>query len=86
MSKIQQLRNKIDKIDTDIIKKLSERKNISIKIGQLKSQSDIGIKDNKREKELILNYEKLSCEYQLQLNFVKKLFKLIISNSRALQK
>lgn len=86
MLTIKQLRDKIDKIDADIIKKLSQRKSLSIKIGKIKSKLDIRVVDNKREKQLMRYYEKLCSEFNLQSSFVKKLFEIIISNSKELQK
>ena len=86
MLTIKQLRDKIDKIDTDIIKKISQRRVLSIKIGKIKSKIDKKVIDKKREEKLILRYEKLCLEYKLQSSFVKKIFKIIIANSRGLQK
>lgn len=86
MKTIKQLRDDIDKIDADIIKKLSQRKIISEKIGKQKVKLNKKITDNKREEKIFLRYEKLSAKYNLQATFVKKLFKLIIVNSRQLQK
>lgn len=86
MITIQKLRYKIDKIDADIIKKLSQRKNLSIQIGHIKSQCAKQVIDNKREEKMFIHFEKLCSEYQLHPSFIKKLFKIIISNSRKLQK
>jgi chorismate mutase len=86
MLTIKKLRAKIDKIDADIIKKLSQRKTLSVKIGKLKSSFDGKIIDREREKKLIIRYEKLCAEYQLQPALVKKLFKIILADSRKLQK
>lgn len=86
MLTIKQLRGKIDKIDADIIKKLSRRKVLSIKIGKIKSKLKTKVVDNKREEQLMRYYEKLCSEFNLQPSFVKKLFKIIISNSKELQK
>ena len=83
---IKQLREKIDKIDADIIKKLSQRKKLALKIGKLKSKSEKSVIDKKREQQLINYYKKLCVKYNLQPQFVLKIFKLIIVNSRKLQK
>ncbi len=83
---IKQLRDKIDKIDADIINKLSQRKNLSLKIGKIKSKNEESVIDKKREQQLINYYEKLCAKYKLQPKFVQKIFKLIIVNSRKLQK
>jgi chorismate mutase len=42
--------------------------------------------DKRREKQLMLRYKKLCHQYELSPIFIKKLFKLIIANSRRLQK
>ena len=83
---IKQLRDKIDKIDAGIIKKLAQRKALSLKTGKLKAKSDKKVLDVQREAALMLRYEKLCAEYQLDAIFVKKIFKIIITNSRTLQK
>lgn len=86
MATISELRKKINKIDESIIKKLSARKKFAIKIGKIKEKLKIKVTDNKREKELMQFYKKLSNEHELQPEFIKKLFKMIIANSRKLQK
>lgn len=85
MTTIEELRIKINELDESIIKKLSERKQIAIEIGKIKSSQDIDVTDNKREEELMRFYEKLADQHQLQPEFVKKLFTIIIANSRGLQ-
>lgn len=82
---INKLREKIDKIDSSIIKKLSQRSILSVKIGKMKSKMGRKVKDNKREEKLMQYYEKLCAQHHLHPLFVKKLFKLIIANSRDLQ-
>lgn len=86
MLTIKQLRKKIDAIDLAIIKKLSARQKISIKIGKIKNQSRKKVIDDKREIKLMHLYEKLSNKYQLQEDFIKRLFKIIITHSRKAQK
>jgi chorismate mutase len=83
---IKQLRKKIDAIDASIIKKLSARQKLSIKIGKLKNKSGNKIIDAKREVQLMHMYETLSNKYQLQEDYIKRLFKIIISTSRKVQK
>lgn len=86
MQTIKQLRDKINKIDADIVKKLAQRKALSIKIGKAKAKSNLKIIDIKREKLLNDRYDKLSSKHQLQSLFIKKIFKIIVKNSRGLQK
>lgn len=86
MLTIKQLRKKIDEIDSSIIKKLSARQKLSIKIGQLKNKTGHKVIDVKREIKLMHLYETLCNKYQLQEDFVKRIFKIIINNSRKMQK
>lgn len=85
MQMIQQLRDEIDKIDEEIIKNLARRKELSMEIGKIKALSSQNVYDPEREKNQFLNYHHLCETYQLQFEFIKVLFELIISNSRTLQ-
>lgn len=86
MSTIKQLRTKIDKIDANIIKKLSERQKASVQIGQLKAKQGKTVLNKQREKELLLYHKKLCIQHHVQPELVRKLFKIIMANSRKLQK
>ncbi len=86
MLTIKQLRKKIDAIDSSIIKKLSDRQKLSIKIGKLKNKTGNKVLDVKREMKLMRLYESLSHKYQVQENYIKRLFKIIIHHSRKIQK
>jgi chorismate mutase/prephenate dehydratase len=83
---INQLRKKIDKLDEEIIFNLSKRKSLSMQIGKIKAEMGANILDKKREKRMMAHYVKLAKKYQLQTTFIKQLFKLIIAQSRKLQK
>jgi chorismate mutase len=86
MENLKTLREKIDKIDAEIIKKLAVRQKISLKIGLLKSISEKQIKDPVREKKQKQQYEQLCAVCKIDFHFVNKVFKLILSHSRNLQK
>lgn len=86
MANIKDLRNKIDKLDHAIIKKIAQRNALVIKIGKIKNQINSKVLDTKREEQLIARYKKLSLTYGVKADFIKRLFKMIIANSRQLQK
>lgn len=86
MQTIKRLRSQIDRIDENIIKNLAKREKMVIRIGQLKSKSSKKIIDTDREHYLMHLYEKLSLAYALKPSYVKRLFKIIITNSRKLQR
>ncbi len=83
---LQELRKKIEKIDTIIIENLANRKEISIQIGKLKNEIGKEVYDSDREKQLMLYYEQLSKRYNINPEYIQNIFKVIISNSRMVQK
>ncbi len=86
MENLQLLREKIDKIDGAIIKKLAMRQKLSKKIGLIKTESGKPVRDRAREKFQKQQYEKLCSLYQIDSSFVTHLFAEIIEHSRGLQK
>lgn len=76
-------RKKIDKIDKEIISLLRKRLNYARKIGVYKKKYGIKIIDRKREKEVLQDRVKKSG---LSKDFIRKLFSLIIKESREVQK
>ncbi len=83
VKEIINLRKKINKLDSKLIKILEKRFEVCKKIGKYKSKRGILILDKKREKEIIKNL----CEKtNLSRDFVKKLLCLILGESKKLQK
>jgi len=83
--KINQYRNKIDKIDRLILEKLSERMDMARLIGKIKTESGLVIYDREREKEMNDLRQRLAKELRLDGGLVEKIFKLIISESKKVQ-
>lgn len=86
MQTLVTLRAQIDEIDSDIIEKLAIRQQLSREIGEIKLNLGMEIIDRPREKELYALYENLSVQYNLDPEFVKTLFKVIIDYCREAQK
>lgn len=86
METLEQLREKIDQIDTTIIEKLAERQRLCKEIGLIKRQINREVVDYGREDQLIQRYEQLCMQYDLDPVFVKELFEMVIRYSRGLQK
>ena len=85
MLTIDELREEIKLIDAVIIEKLAARKDISIKIGELKLKEHRNIVDLSQEKALANFHEKTAEKLMLPQNYVKKIFKIIIEYSRTVQ-
>lgn len=84
--KLKPFRQQVTKIDAEILEKLGERFALARKIGQLKRRTGRGILDRQREKQLNKTYRLLSFKNRLNPNFAKKLFFLILNESKKLQK
>lgn len=81
MDKIVKLRNRIDEIDNEIMKLLSERYEISDEIGAIKSNSKVQILDQKRESYVLNKTKKHSHSPQLEL-----VYRTIMSESKNIQR
>lgn len=84
MEKIKVLRDKIDEIDDEIVKLLSDRTACSEAIGKVKKSLSAPVADLKREEEIInrLTLNKKESEAEL----IKDVYKLIFDYSKNLQK
>lgn len=85
MQKLNDLRQKINLIDKQIVSLLAERKEISIEIGMFKKEHGLPVLDSTRENELLQEYEMLAKKSALDPAFVKTIFKLIHDKSKELQ-
>lgn len=83
---IKFLRNQIDEVDNQILQTLSRRFKTAKKIGQLKVKNNLSVEDSDRETRLMEKIRDKSIEYKLSSDFTRRLFKLILDESKRLQK
>lgn len=81
MATIDELRVKIDQIDTEIMNLLDQRYALSTKIGEIKQSSKTAILDSKREDDIINKISKYSHYPQ-----IKQVYQTIMKESKALQR
>jgi monofunctional chorismate mutase len=72
---IEEMREKIDRIDLRIVNLLEERVDLVKKIGESKRKHNLPISDPKREQEVLI---KVSSSTKLEQGFIKKIFGSII--------
>ena len=82
---MEEHRKKINKVDSEIIKLLAKRRNLSREIIRLKNESQSTIRDKAREKELLTQLVELGKKEGLDSDFVTKVFHEIIDDSVKLQ-
>lgn len=83
MDELNNLRKKVDKLDSELLNILKRRLILSKEISRFKRKNGLKILDKKREKEVLQNKIKKSS---LNGRFVKELFSLILCESRRIQK
>jgi len=83
--KIVDLRENINFIDSEIINLLIKRNNLSREIGEIKKVNNLPIRDEKREEEMLRWVNEISEAKGLNVDFIKKIFLLILEESNRIQ-
>jgi chorismate mutase len=81
LSKLEDLRDKIDKLDTEVINTLAERMKIAEDIGRYKKEKNITILQSGRWDEIVKNRLKQGTDKNLTKDFVLKLFEIVHQES-----
>ncbi len=83
---IIELRAAIDRLDASIIRSVALRMAVSRKIGTIKKRENIKIKDPKREKELKKFHQALAKKHGITYKTLRKIFDLVMEESKSIQK
>lgn len=83
--KIIDLREKINFIDNEIINLLTKRNELSKEIGEIKKINNLPIRDEKREEEMLSWVNEISENKGLNVDYIKKIFQLILQESNRIQ-
>jgi|GEM_PF-458904 len=82
---LNELRLKLNQIDEDLIKLISNRRQLVKEVIKVKKNNNLEIVDRKREQELINKNIELGKKYNLKPEFIAELFSNIIFDSISLQ-
>jgi chorismate mutase len=85
LENINQLRKKIDKVDEQILRLLSERVKTCESIGSVKKEHGISIKDACRENEVYAHVKEKSVELALNPMQVESVYRQIIDMCNSAQ-
>jgi chorismate mutase len=80
------LRQKIDKIDDGLLSLLKDRIELMEKIGKIKKQNSLSIRDKKREKQKIEIIEQKASSLKLPQQLIKKIWTLLFTHSEEIEK
>ena len=85
LSKLHDLRDLIDELDSEIIEKIAGRMEVARKIGQYKDQNNMAILQLDRFKEILRTRTETGLRNQLTPDFILRLYSLIHEESIAQQ-
>jgi chorismate mutase / prephenate dehydrogenase len=80
--KLNNMRNKIDRLDNKLIKLLSKRLRLSKRFIQSKLKNNLPLKDVKREKYILDKNKKLAKKLKLDPKFIEDISKKILNESK----
>ena len=83
--KIDSIRKKIDKLDTQLLYLLNQRAEQVIEMGKIKCQMDLKVFDPKRERDIFVNMTEKNPG-PLQVDAIVRIFERIIDESRRLER
>ncbi|GAU08451.1 prephenate dehydratase [Desulfoplanes formicivorans] len=78
------LRHQIDEVDSQLLQLLNKRAALSLEVGTIKAKGKFPILNPKREKDLVLNLERLNTG-PLPNEHLRRIYREIMSSSRRLQ-
>jgi chorismate mutase len=78
---LEELRDKIDKLDEDILNKISDRMEIAREIGKYKKQNKITILQVERWNEILRTRLQFGLDHELTREFILKMYELIHDES-----
>jgi chorismate mutase len=82
---IQTLRKRVDEIDDQIIKALSERVKVCRAIGEAKKKQGLPIRDQSRENEVYVRVKEKAAKFQLDSAQIEALYREIVNMCSAVQ-
>jgi chorismate mutase len=83
---IQTLRKRVDEIDDQILKILSERVKVCRQIGECKKQQGLPVRDQSREKEVYAKVKEKASKFELEPARIEALFREIVNMCSDVQK
>lgn len=78
---MDKIRKQIQSVDAKIIALISKRMNLSKKLGEIKKEKKLPIRNKEREKLLFEEWQEIAVIYNVSPVLVKKLWKLILTES-----
>lgn len=86
MSRLDDLRLDIDRVDEALVRLLNERARTACEIGHLKREAGVEVYQPDREKDVLAHVRRVGAEGPLDPDAIARLFERIIDESRRLER
>lgn len=80
-SQLNQLRNEIDAIDTQLLELIEKRLKLVSQIGVVKSKEGLSLHDSKREAQMIAHHRKMAIDRHISPDFFEDILKRLMQES-----
>jgi chorismate mutase / prephenate dehydrogenase len=84
--RIEQLREQIDALNTELLDLLARRLDISVEIGAIKQEAGLPLYSEDRERDLLLRFRTAAIERDIDPDYVEELMTVVLVHSRAAQR
>lgn len=84
--RLNNIREEIDKVDTEIVKLLSKRQSLVLKVAKIKHSQKLPLTHTKREEEILSRMKKIAKKLHIHDQFIQKIYKLIFTESKKVQR
>jgi monofunctional chorismate mutase len=85
MDELEQLREKVDKLDLQILNALNKRSEICRAIGEVKKKKGMPVRDTARENEIYKRVKEKAIEFRLDPLQVEAVYREIVNMCSAVQ-
>ena len=86
MRSLDKIRSEIDKTDVQILSLIKKRLLLVIRVGRIKQENNLKVKDLRREKEVLENIAEKAKSLNISTLFIRKIWKLFFNESYKLEK
>ncbi|MEN8041121.1 MAG: chorismate mutase [Actinomycetota bacterium] len=84
--RIDELRQEIDAITERLLQVLSERQDVSVEIGAIKTEHGWPLYSEEREAELLQKFREDAVRRDLDPDYIEELMRVVLEHSRAAQR
>ncbi|MDI6803617.1 MAG: chorismate mutase [Bacteroidota bacterium] len=86
INQLKSMRKLIDRIDSQLVNLIAVRQHLAEEIGKIKKQNNLTITNPEREQLILERTSSIARKKKLDNKFVKKVFQLILKQSRIIQR